>query len=158
MRSIKIETLEPTAFSSFGDVLIPPESAGRSFFSEALSSHRNTAQPSLSISRVELASALPIEVRRMERHQYSSQSFIPLGPLRMLVVVAPHAPEGGPDVSAARAFLAEGGVGVTYGADVWHHPLTLLKTPASLAVLMWSDGGPSDEEFVDVDPFTVRGK
>ncbi|SDZ90745.1 ureidoglycolate lyase [Rubrimonas cliftonensis] len=157
MRAISIEPLTAAAFAPFGEPLVPPISAGRAFFEGALASRREAARPSLSLSRVEAAASLPVEARRMERHQFSSQSFVPMGDLAMLVIVAPHAPQGGPDVSAARAFLAEGGVGVTYGADVWHHPLTLLAAPASLAVLMWRDGGPGDEEFVDVEPFLVRG-
>ncbi len=74
----------------------------------------------------------------------------------MLIIVAPHAADGGPDIAHARAFRTEGQTGLTYGADVWHHPLTILGAPASFAVFMWRDGGPDDEEFVDVAPTVVR--
>ena len=54
---------------------------------------------------------------------------------------------GGPDMRGARAFLAGPRQGVTYGANVWHHPLTILDRPARFAVFMWLDGGKGDEEF-----------
>ena len=92
----------------------------------------------------------------MERHAWSSQSFVPLDPARWLVLVAPHAAAGGPDMARAAAFVAGPGQGVTYGADVWHHGLTVLDAPARFAVFMWRDGTVGDEEFVDVEPFTVE--
>jgi ureidoglycolate lyase len=40
--------------------------------------------------------------------------------------------------------------GVTYGANVWHYPLTILDRPAAFAVYMWLDGGEGDEEFFEL--------
>jgi ureidoglycolate lyase len=154
-RSLVLEPLDPAAFAPFGDVLVPPAEAGRRYFERSLRNDRPGVPASLSLSRIETARSLPLEGRQMERHAKSSQSFVPIGPVPFLVVVAPHAAAGGPDMERARAFLAEGGVGVTYGADVWHHPLTVLAAPAAFAVFMWRDGGPLDEEFVDVEPFTL---
>ncbi|TVQ36524.1 MAG: ureidoglycolate hydrolase [Geminicoccaceae bacterium] len=152
---LRVEPLEPAAFAPFGDVLQPPAAAGRRYFDASLRNDRPDVGASLSLSRVELAKALPLTAVQMERHPKSSQSFVPLGPVPFLVLVAPHAAAGGPDMTRARAFLAEGGVGVTYGADVWHHPLTVFGAPAGFAVFMWRDGGPEDEEFVDIEPLTV---
>src|SRR5438046_4391112 len=83
----------------------------------------------------------------MERHEFSSQSFLPLDVARWLVVVAPAGADGGPDPSRAVAFLAGPGQGVTYHAGTWHHPLTILDRPARFAVVMWRDGTSTDEEF-----------
>ena len=154
-RIVRLEPLTQERFQSFGDVLTPPAAAGRAYFDRSLANHRPTVDASLSLSRVDAARTLPIEATQMERHPKSSQSFVPLGPVRFLVVVAPHGADGKPDVAKVRAFLAEGGQGVTYGADVWHHPMTVLDAPAGFAVFMWRDGGPEDEEFVDVEPFTI---
>lgn len=155
MRTISCEPLTPDAFAPFGDVLTPPAS-GRSYFGDALGSARGGARASLSIARVGETAALPITAQRMERHAFSSQSFVPLGDLDFLVLVAPHGDDGRPDTGAARAFLASGGVGVTYRMDVWHHPLTVLRGPGAFAVFMWLDGSSGDEEFVDIDPFVVE--
>ncbi|WP_420392214.1 ureidoglycolate lyase [Acuticoccus sp.] len=156
MQTLKAEPLGEAAFAPFGEVLTPPGSPGRTYYSGALASLRPGAAPSLSLTRVEVATALPHEARRMERHEFSSQSFVPLGDVPFLVMVAPDAPSGGPDLAEARAFVASGGVGVTYGANVWHHPLSVLAAPASFAVVMWLDGGPTDEEFVDIEPRLVE--
>ena len=46
--------------------------------------------------------------------------------------------------------------GVTYKADTWHHPLTVLDRPAAFAVFMWLDGSKGDEEFVTLPtPVTI---
>ena len=58
-------------------------------------------------------------------------------------------------MARARAFLAGPGQGVTYGADVWHHPSTVFDRTARFAIFMWKDGGAEDDEFVQVAPFTV---
>ncbi len=58
-------------------------------------------------------------------------------------------------MARARAFLARGDQGVTYGADVWHHPFTVLDGPARFAIFMWKDGTAADDEFVDVAPFEI---
>ena len=151
--------LEAAAFARFGEVLDVPAMPGRATFERALSSTRPSAWPSLSMTlRAPLAAAAgtPMLVTAMERHAFSSQSFVPLVPVRWLVLVAPHLPGGGPDMAAAQAFLPGPGQGVTYGADVWHHGLTVLDAPAPFAVLMWRDGTITDEEFVDVDPLAVE--
>src|SRR5262249_35374261 len=36
---------------------------------------------------------------------------------------------------------------VTYAANVWHHPLTILDRPACFAMYMWLEGSNGDEEF-----------
>ncbi|MGE0426324.1 MAG: ureidoglycolate lyase, partial [Reyranellaceae bacterium] len=80
---------------------------------------------------------------------------VPLDVSRWLIVVCPHAADGGPDAAKAVAFVAGPGQGVTYRANTWHHGLTVLDRAARFAVLMWRDGGSTDEEFVKVSPFTV---
>lgn len=152
---MRLEPLTAEGFAPFGEVLAVPEAPGRETFERALQSTRPGAWPSLSLSFKE-ASTGPLVVRVMERHAFSSQSFVPLGPARFLALVAPHAPGGGPDMARARAFVAGPGQGVTYGADVWHHPFTVLDAAARFAVFMWRDGTAGDEEFVDVAPFTLE--
>jgi ureidoglycolate lyase len=142
-----VEPLSAERFAPFGEVLQIPHAAGRSYFDRALANLRPSARPSLSLSRKEQVSSLPLAATQMERHEFSSQSFVPIDVGRWLVVVAPHAERGGPDMAAARAFLAGPDQGVTYGANVWHHPLTILERVASFAVFMWLEGGKGDEEF-----------
>jgi ureidoglycolate lyase len=142
-----VELLAAEPFAPFGEVLAVPPGAGRTYFDRALSNLRPSARPSLSLSRKEDLSSLPLVARQMERHEFSSQSFVPIEVGRWLVLVAPHSEVGGPDMRRARAFLAGPRQGVTYGANVWHHPLAIFDRPAAFAVYMWLEGGKGDEEF-----------
>jgi ureidoglycolate lyase len=150
------EPLRPEAFAPFGDVLQAPPEPGRIYYDKALGNGRAMAIPSLSVVLVNPLASLPLEATRMERHEFSSQSFIPLDVGRWLVIAAPHAKTGGPDAEKARAFLAGPGQGITFGMNVWHHPLTVLDRPARFTVFMWLEGSKTDEEFVSLaTPFTV---
>ena len=95
----------------------------------------------------------------MERHEFSSQSFVPLDVSRYVIVVPAAARTA--DRTGAPAFLARGDKGITFGMNVWHHPMAVLDRPARFAVFMWLDGGRGDEEFVDLpEPFlaTLDGR
>ncbi|KFY83559.1 hypothetical protein V500_10035, partial [Pseudogymnoascus sp. VKM F-4518 (FW-2643)] len=93
------------------------------------------------------APTFPVEI--MERHPFTTQSFIPLGlsasdpQTRYLVIVAPNlAPSAGglaaadpaarlpgknlPDLSKMKAFIARGDQGVTYAPGTWHAPMVVL--------------------------------
>jgi ureidoglycolate lyase len=153
---ISAQPLEQARFAPFGEVLSLPDAGGRLYYDAALSSLRRDAWPSLSIAQPSEPANLPFTVKVLERHQFSSQSFVPINAKRWLVVVAPHAPEGGPDVSRMQAFVARGDQGVTFAADVWHHPLTVLDEAASFALFMWRNKTASDEEILDLaNPVTV---
>ena len=150
------QPLTLNAFAPYGDVLAPPADFGRAYFEKGLRSDRTTAWPSLSVTHSKPLPSLPLEATVLERHEFSSQSFLPLDVSRWLVVVAPSGPDGGPDPSRAMAFLAGPGQGVTYHMGTWHHPLTALDRPARFAVFMWRDGTSADEEFRTLTaPFTV---
>ena len=152
---LKAEPLTSAAFLPFGEVIECPAMPGRTYFEDALSSLRPAARPSISLTVKHEVAALPLRSTTMERHEFSSQSFIPQEAGRWLVIVAPHDAAGGPDMARARAFLAGPRQGVTFGADVWHHPFTILDGPARFVIVMWRDGTQGDEEFVEVPEFSV---
>lgn len=147
--------LTSEAFAPYGEVLAPPQAPGRTYFEDALASARPDARPSISLSHRAPLERPVLESDLLERHEFSSQSFVPLDVSRWLIVVCPHAAGGGPDAAKAVAFVAGPGQGVTYRANTWHHGLTVLDRAARFAIFMWRDGGPTDEEFVTVSPFTV---
>src|SRR5215470_15461495 len=150
MRRIVCEPLAAAAFAPFGQVIERPADFGRVYFSDSLANGRSAARPSLSLTRSRPLCATRLEATRMERHEFSSQSFLPLDVERYLVIVAPHGADGKPNSSRLQAFLARGDQGVTYGMNVWHHPLAALDRAGQFAVFMWLDGGRGDEEFVDL--------
>ena len=155
MLSIRTEPLTQEAFAPFGDVLSRPTEPGRLYFESALGNLREQAHASLSLSMRAPSDDLPMTAVSLERHEFSSQSFVPIDVDDWLVIVAPHAERGGPDVTQVRAFRARGDQGVTFKPNTWHHGLTVFKRSATFAIVMWRDGGAGDEEFVDVPPFTV---
>ena len=152
---IEPQPLTKEAFAPFGDVIDVPTEAGRKYYEDALGNLRPNAHPSLSMTfRVETADR-PLKSELLERHEFSSQTFVPVDVGRWLIVVAPHARTGGPDLAGLKAFIATGTQGVTYKPNTWHHGLTVLDRPGRFAVFMWR-AGTRDEEFVPVQPFTVR--
>lgn len=151
------QPLSVEAFAPYGDVLAPPTEPGRVYFEKGLKNGRAGARPSLAVTHARPLAALPLRATTLERHEFSSQSFIPLDVSRWLVVVAPYGADGGPDPSRAVAFVAGPGQGVTYHMGTWHHGFTALDRPACFAILMWRDGTGSDEEFRQLAaPFTVQ--
>jgi ureidoglycolate lyase len=153
---IAAEPIDAEAFNAFGDVLAAPSAPGRLKFGDGLANLRAHAKADLTMSLVAPHHAFPLAVRELERHRFSSQSFVPLSVSRWLVIVAPPQPDGSPDGARARAFVAGPGQGVTYRAGTWHHGLTVLDSIARFAVLIWRDGSAGDEEFVPLaEPFTV---
>jgi ureidoglycolate lyase len=153
---IVAEPLWAESFADFGEVLEAPAAAGRVYFDGSLGNGRPGAKPSLSIAHVAALPSLPLIATMMERHEFSSQSFVPLDVERWLVVVAPTATDRGPDEAHARAFLAGPGQGISYRPNIWHHPLTVLDRPARFAIFMWLEGTEKDEEFVTLrHPLTV---
>jgi ureidoglycolate lyase len=109
----------------------------------------------------------PVEI--LERHPFTTQTFIPLGlsPLeakkaRYLIIVAPSLPpssadenlpvpatansgplpgRGLPDLQKTRAFIANGSQAITYGAGTWHAPMVALgKDPISFVVVQFANG------------------
>src|SRR5699024_10464274 len=77
------------------------------------------------ISRVRcLPEPLPIRLRLMERHPLSTQAFVPADDQRYVVVVAPAGEP--PAIEAFRAFVCDGGQGISYARGIWHHPMIAL--------------------------------
>jgi ureidoglycolate lyase len=154
--SLRARPLTAEGFAPFGDVLrVPPEVGTRTYFDGALASLKPQTPASLSLILAAPSLARPVPVKVIERHSLTSQSFLPMAAARWLVVVAPNAPDGAPDLAAAAAFLPAPGAGVTLKPGVWHAPLTVLDTPAPFAIFMWRDFGPDDEDFADITPFAV---
>ncbi|KAL3424780.1 ureidoglycolate hydrolase [Phlyctema vagabunda] len=104
------------------------------------------------------------QVNILERHPYTTQTFIPLGispaeqdEARYLVIVAPTLPptkadeglpvprdspgRGLPDLSRVHAFVAKGSQAVTYGGGTWHAPMVVVgKRPVTFVVVQTANG------------------
>ncbi|MDF1586688.1 ureidoglycolate lyase [Marinimicrococcus flavescens] len=156
--SLQARPLASEAFAPFGAVIEAgpapglPVNAGtaRRLDQQARFGHATgSALPALAIYRCS-AQPPPLFVPLVERHPFSSQSFLPMGPQRYLVVVLPALPGGAPDPAGARAFLPSGRQGVTYLAGTWHSPMIALDQESDFAMLMWEQGGGRDTETFDL--------
>lgn len=146
----RIERLSQDAFAPFGELVRAPEVPGRSDFSGPLGSRAPQSAPSLFTVRV-TPQSMPLSMVMLERHPFSSQTFIPLDVERYLVAVAPTADDL-PDLARLKVFTVDGDTGVTYRTGVWHHPMATLDREGTFAVFMWTCGSPeADTEFADFD-------
>lgn len=89
----------------------------------------------------------------LERHPYSTQTFVPMGRPRSevayMVIVAPTKEDGLPDVDGVKAFTVKGDQAVTYGVATWHAPMIALGDITDFAVLI-HENGVADEDCQEV--------
>lgn len=151
-RTVVGEPLSVAAFAPFGFVVSAGLKAGASAnqgtalrFDRCadLVNTRSSAAPNLAVFR-STKKSLPFAVTLLERHPCSTQTFLPMVCTRFLIVVAPTAADGGPDVAGLRAFVCGPGQGVTYHVGVWHHPIIAVDGDADFAMLAWEDGSALD--------------
>jgi len=155
MTGVRVEPLVPDAFAPFGDVVSAGLGEGaaanqgtavRFDWAARLVNERPGARPNLAVF-TSAGRTLPLEVKLLERHPRSSQLFVPMVCDGYVVIVAPDAADGGPDLTRLRAFLARPGQAVNYRPGTWHHPLFALGTEATFAMLAWEDGSALDCEL-----------
>jgi ureidoglycolate lyase len=126
--SLQPELLTAEAFAPYGDVVESSEQQvaamnAESFerFDDMCSVEANDGHVAISIARCRTITALPHTIDMIERHPHGSQSFVPLTPCRMMVVVAP---AGEPAAAKElRAFVSNGRQGINYHRGTWHMPL-----------------------------------
>lgn len=148
MIRLTLEPITAEAFAPFGQLLPPgPVGGPRLELVNELQNGRASAKPRLSLAAV-APKVLPLTAVEMERHVHSSQAFVPLDCAAYLIFVAPHGPDGLPDIGGLRAFRVPGDTGINYRADTWHHPLTALERDGRFVVLTFVDGTAGDEQFV----------
>src|SRR5260370_15818834 len=121
------QPLTKEAFAPYGDVIDVPTEAGRQYYEAALGNLRAEARPSLSLSLKAATPDRPLRAELLERHEFSSQSFVPIDVARWLIVVAPHAAAGGTATSGVRAFIATGREGRADTTRTLRHRLTALR-------------------------------
>ena len=155
LKTIQAKRLNATDFAPFGEVLLLPSAPERVYFQDAPTKLRPHAAASISTIFKAPSSGWPFKISVLERHEFSSQTFMPAQVHTWLIVVAPNNAEGKPDLDRVQAFLADDSQGITYLPNTWHHELTVFEEPARFHIFMWRDQTSSDEEFCPVPPFWV---
>ncbi|SDX60029.1 ureidoglycolate lyase [Roseicitreum antarcticum] len=155
VRRLRLVSADATAFAPFGSFVTPPDQPGeRAFYSDAFTGAPADSAAVVHVNNV-VASELPLEVRRIERHAHAAQCFIPLDVAHYLVMVMPSDPAGDPDPDGAIAFELPGTTGVIYAPGVWHLGATVIGRNGHFVVTMWRGGAQADDEFRDIDPILL---
>ncbi|WP_353475105.1 ureidoglycolate lyase [Salipiger sp. H15] len=155
---VPIRPFEPARFAAFGASFeLPSEPGQRLGFCAELSNGRGTAALARLDAVLVAPVSLPIALPRMERHPFSSQSFLPLDGAAYIVAVAREGADGGPDPATLEAWQVPGSVAVTYHAGTWHAPLAVPGRAGRFAVFMYTAGqdghaGPGDEDWAELPP------
>lgn len=159
---LHIEPLSRSAFASYGDVIGghmatdgTPINQGTTtkFATEALSlaSHDGNGQAFLYRAK---GQSLPLTLRELERHQFGSQTFVPMGGVSFVVVVAlSDATSQAPDLHTLRAFWVDGNHAVTLRAGTWHHGL--IATEDGDFVVIERVAGEVDCDTATIEPPVV---
>lgn len=113
------------------------------------------ANINLCIFRCSPLQKLPLELRLLEKHQLSTQVFIPLSAnARYLAIVC----LGGdkPDLSTLAAFLVQGSQGISYFPGVWHYPMTALDSELDFCCMVYEDGSKDDCFIENFEPIIIE--
>lgn len=147
---LTVRRLTAEAFAPFGHVIQTHVAAiGWRARGAALENRRPAAVPHLAVTRL-APTALPVRATALERHPFSSQTFVPTDLSRYLVAVCPSGPDGEPIVERLLAFVADVTLGVNHAPGTWHHPMAILDRSGEYVVLRWDDGSPVDAEWRDL--------
>lgn len=163
--TLVLAPLTRDAFAPFGDVI--DDTGGTPIWTNGDTAQRlhglglidaaeDGGNPVISLFRLP-APVLAKRVAMMERHPISSQTFVPLTAMRLIVIVA--ARDALPEAPALRAFVSNGRQGINYHRGVWHYPL-LSRDPGTLLVIDRSRSGSKFDQDYDehilVRPATIQ--
>ena len=160
MISLIPEPLTAEAFAPYGDVVESSEQQvaamnAESFerFDDLCAVEANEGHVAISIARCRTVTSLPHSLDVIERHPHGSQSFVPLTPCRMMVVVAP---AGEPAAAAdLRAFVSNGRQGINYHRGTWHMPLVAFDAGQEFLIIDRVGDSPNcDLHYLD-EPVTL---
>jgi ureidoglycolate lyase len=140
---LSAEPISAERFSKYGELLENKTEQRRRDFSVQFEAGPGLSQQ-LWVNRLPRSPEAGILVDVLECHPFSAQTFVPMNPGRCLVVVTLTGSDGKPDLSTLRAFLTEGGQGVSYRANVWHYAFTSLDGPNEVVVIMGYSGRGDD--------------
>ena len=158
---LPIEPLTREAFAPFGEVISPDPASmrlingGNTERYDALATVETEGEGAVAVISIFRGAPrkFPYVVNMMERHPFGSQSFSPLSPALPFLVVVSEDRDDIPDVP--RVFLARGGQGVNYRANVWHHPLMALGTASDFLVVDRAGPGSNLEEYFFDTPYLI---
>ncbi|HEX7867203.1 MAG TPA: ureidoglycolate lyase [Variovorax sp.] len=156
------QPLTPQAFAPYGTVIAVPAGEGRAInggnaqrfdLLDDLRLDAEGGRPMLALFRAQ-ARRFPHEVSEMERHALGSQTFVPLGDRRFVIVVA-RAGEAPTSAQQLAAFVTDGRQGVVLAPGTWHHAL-LAMDAGDFVVIERAGGGVDCDVCLLRQPGSVR--
>lgn len=95
----------------------------------------------------------PMQISVAERHEHSSQMFVPMSGQHYLVIVWDDHPS---EAARVRAFVGAPDDVVIYKPGIWHHGIISLDRQGLFASTMWRTRGGRDVEFLQIpQPFAL---
>ena len=153
--SLRLEPLTRERFAPYGDVIETALGSADAMnaarferFDDLCDVDTGDGRVAISVARCRTPTSLPLRVDMVERHPLGSQAFVPLGPCRMVVVVAPPGESG--EVDDLRAFVTNGRQGFNYHRGTWHMPLIAFEAGQEFLVIDRASGEPNCEQH-DLD-------
>jgi ureidoglycolate hydrolase len=152
---IKAQKLTKGSYAPYGQVIeadetqpFKPANFGRAkrfdFLAEAKNMRPDSAPPNVCVFRCSAWTEPQIEVKLLERHEFSTQIFVPMQTGKYITIVA----QGGsaPDEKTLAAFVMDGPQGISYYPGTWHYPMTVIGKPLDMFCLVYEDGAAGDCE------------
>ena len=158
-RTLTVAPLTAATLAPYGDVIEAREEPTKMINQGMCGRHHDLARLDFSDGRAGIslfdakARHLPHVVDMVERHPDGSQAFLPLSPVRFLVVVADD--KAGTPVNP-RAFVTRPGQGINLHRGIWHGVLAPVEAPGQFAVIDRIGDGPNLEEHWFDEPYIVE--
>lgn len=165
-RTIKPIALSRQAYERYGTVIGADQSlpfkpanmgtAKRFNYLAEVQNRRSDARLNVCVFQCS-AAKLPLEIRLLEKHEHSTQIFLPLNATATYLAIVCL---GGaaPDLDTLSAFLVAGPQGISYYPGIWHYPMTALHEPIDFACLVAENDSVDDCTIHTFDqPITIAG-
>jgi len=125
------------------------------FLSEVSNLRPDAARLNLCVFSCSPLAKLPLEIKFLEKHHYSTQVFLPMSKSSQYLAVVCLGGDA-PDLSTVAAFVVAGPQGVSYRPGVWHYPITALYESIDFACLVHEAGNADDCTIAHLEqPVTV---
>lgn len=155
-KQIQIQQIQDSLFTPFGFVFRPIGDAGRRNNFGVIENRRPKAPINLAqVQADDLTQSNEVQLKVLERHPYSTQSFFPLDVANYLVVVCENGSDDRPLISTLQAFRVPGNVGITYRPNVWHAGIGVLEGGRNFLMVIHEDSSEDDCQFIDITPTLI---
>ncbi|MBX9668957.1 MAG: ureidoglycolate lyase [Candidatus Obscuribacterales bacterium] len=155
--SILAEPINREKYQPYGDLIAADEvlpfnfanmKTARRFnrLADVINLRPDRATLNLCVFRCDPLASLPLVMKLLERHEFSTQVFLPISSAaRFLVAVSLGGDE--PDLSTLKVFEVTNPQGISYRPGVWHYPMTAIEHQVDFACLVHEDGSKDDCEI-----------